>query len=238
MSKVAKRNKTQLGIEAMMYILSLGYLALTFYLFLSTASINILLLYAIFSYILYVPLVGIFSKPEKFKDFIKDNLSESKEHLKYIAIFMLFSTFLLMFTNILSPSSLLAIAQSFKDGIPDFDFMNFLKSFFSGWPWFGYLIFAFILLAAWPIFLYILLFIGFLWLVIFVFNFIINLLGLILFIALVLIFFVALSIITYGGYQNGLRYVEGEFNLALYMASTITMGMYVFILIFANLVMK
>lgn len=238
MRKRVKGKKTQLGIEAMMYMLTSAYLMLTFYLFLSGASINILLLYAIFSYILYVPLVGIFSKPEKFKDFVEDNPIESRDQLKYITIFMLFSAFLLLFTNILSPSSLLAIAQSFKDGIPDFDFTHFLSRFFSGWSLFGYILFAFILLVAWQVFLMILAVVAIFWIIMFIFNFIINLLGFALFIALVLIFFVSLSMITYGGYQNALQYVEGKVNLALYIVSTITMGLYVFILIFANLVIN
>jgi hypothetical protein len=230
-------NKSDLlNIKSLMYLLSISYLALTFWLFLSDSSLNILLLYAIFTYVLYTPLIGIFSKPQQFKKFVENDGYQQFDYLIHISIFMLLVAFLLIFTKLIHPASLLMIAQSFIDGIPNFKLDEFLTSIFKGWPWYGYIVFALTVVVAWYIYLMILVVILVIWLLSFLLSFFINLLGFVLFIALILLFLYQTWKIAYRGYKNSREYIHGDFKTALYIISTIVTGVYVSILLFANLV--
>lgn len=224
------------SVKPIMFILSSAYLVLTFTLFLSDASINMLLLYAIFTYILYVPLVGIFTRPDQFYIFSKDDAHNQHEYLLYVGIFMMFVGILLLFTNIIHPKSLLTIAQAFLDGIPHFKLGQFLADLFKGLPWYSYIIIALTAIYLWYIYLAILAALVLFWLLSFLLNFVVNIIVFVAFIALILGFFYQIWKTAYRGYKNSRQYVQGNFRLALYISSTVITGIYVFILMFANLI--
>jgi len=224
-------------IKGLLYMLSSIYLALTFWLFLSDASLNELLLYAIYTYILYTPLVGLFSRPDQLDQFAEhDYNGKQHEYLIRVSVFILIVGSILLFTQLIHANSLLSIAKAFLDGIPSFSMMEFISGYFESVSLIVALITIILALVFWPVTLAFLGIMLIVWLVSFVFNFLLHLLVFFIYVAAVLWFLYMICNLAYSGYKNSREYVKGDIRVAIYILSTITTGLYVSGVLFANLV--
>ena len=219
-------------------LLAACYLAFSFYLFLSHASINVLLFYAIFTYVLYVPFVGIFSQPEKLEEFLLNMGRKEYKYLLHITIFLIISGILLIFTKALHPNSLMLIAHEFIADTPRFFIKDLVTGFVETLPWYGFLFLAFIMIIAWQLFAVIFIILLLVWLAVFLFHFVVNLLIFLVFLGAVLFFFYKVWDLGTKGYKNNIQYIDGHIRKAIYMISTFTMAIYIFILLFANLIIR
>jgi len=213
--------------------MAVAYLALTIYLFLTSAGIDVMLLFAIFSYIFYTPLAVLFKNSGTID--IQDIDSPELNDYISLVIYTLIGFLLLYATGIFSAETFLKIMKYIVSNLPQIELPN-LGALFKSMN----LQFILITIAIVVIFRVLLLYIlaGFViyYIVVVVFN---MLLG---FVVIILYFLASLGLlgilfyIAYRGHQVTKDFVkENSLQEAIVYFSAIGSGVYLFLMFYINL---
>jgi len=214
--------------KLMLLTMSVAYLVLTLYLFLTNSGIEIILLFAIFSYIFYTPLTAIFKYD--IDDIENEQLGQ---YIKTIAI-ILFGVLVVYSTGIFSAEMLVSIMQLTVSSLPKFEVPDLMPYVEGRTPLYivGMIILAFILRQL--ILVVIAVFVG-LWLVSFVFHFLLGFAIIFGYLFITLMMLIGLFFIAYKGKKVTERYVKNNFQKAIIFFSTIISALYLIVVFYINL---
>jgi len=217
-----------MSTKNILVVMSMAYLSLTIYLFLSPAGINVILLFAIFSYIFYTPLTVIFT-------YDIDDV-ESEELGKYIKLiaYILIGFILLYASGIFSAETFLKIMKYTALHAPKFEFFDLMPSLKDLDLVHILLLIAFIIVFR-VLILYIIGIAILIYLLAFVFNIVFGLLIIVLYLLVSLGILGSLFFIAYKGRAITKRYVKSSFQEALIFFSTISSGIYLVLVFYINL---
>ena len=208
--------------------MSIAYLVLTVYLFLSPAGIDVVLLFAIFSYIFYTPLTAIFKYDI---DYV-----ESEELGGYIRLtaYILIGYIFLYATGIFSAETFLKIMKYVSFHAFNFKLSNIMPSLKDMDLVHILLLIAFIIVFRMLI-LYIIGIAILIYLLTFVFNIVFGLLVITIYLLISIGILSSLVFVAYKGRAITKRYVKDSSQEALIFFSTIGSGIYLVLVFYINL---
>lgn len=208
--------------------MSVAYLLLTLYLFLTNSGIEVLLLFAIFTYIFYTPLTAVFKY-----DIDDIEQGELSQYIKMTA-YTLAGVLVVYFTGFFSAETLLGILKFIVGNIPEFELPD-LMPLIKGLSFVHLLVLA---LVAFILRIYILALIAIalgIWVILFLLNILFGILLILVYLiisiaALGLLFFIA-----YKGQTLSKKYVKTDLQRAVIFFSTITSALYMVAVFYINL---
>ena len=208
--------------------MSVAYLLLTLYLFLTNSGIEVLLLFAIFTYIFYTPLTAVFKY-----DIDDIEQGELSQYIK-ITAYTLAGVLVVYSTGFFSAGRLLGILKFIVGNIPEFELPD-LTPLIKGLSFVHLLVLA---LVAFILRVYILALIAIalgVWLALFLLNLLFGIVLILVYLiisvaALVLLFFIA-----YKGQTLSKKYVKTDLQRAIIFFSTITSALYMVAVFYVNL---
>lgn len=214
--------------KLILLLMSIAYLLLTLFLFLSNSGIEVLLLFSIFTYIFYTPLTAVFKY-----DIDDIDQYEISNYIQKIAL-TLVAVLIIYLSGFFSAETLVKILKFIVDGIPEFkvpDIMSFLKTL-------GPLELLMFLGVAFILRIYILALIAFfiaLWLLLFILNILFGLVIILAYFLISVAFLVFLFFIAYKGQKLSSKYIDSDFQRAIIFFSTITSALYMVGVFYINL---
>jgi len=208
--------------------MSVAYLILTLYLFLTAAGIEVILLFAIFSYIFYTPLVAIFKYD--IDEIVDERISKYIELVAYT----LFAVLVVYSMNFFSAETFVKILRSIVSNVPSFKLPDF-STFFDGMSPLYILVSVIIALLLWVYILYIIAAILLFWILKFLFNLILGVVIIFLYILSSLAVLAGLIYIAYKGKQLVEPYIQNNFQRATIYFSTIISALYLIAVFYINM---
>jgi len=214
--------------KLILLVMSFAYLGLTLYVFLSNAGMDLLLLFAIFSYIFYTPLTAVFK-------YDIDDIQNPRltKYIQRIAM-VLFGVLLVYSTGIFSAEAFLAIIRMTLETLPKFEVPNFAP-FVEGQSALyilGLIALAFILRQY--ILVVIAIYVG-IWLISFLFHLLLGIAIIFVYLAITVVMLGGLFFIAYKGKKLNEAYVKNNWQRAMIFFSTITSALYLIAVFYINL---
>lgn len=209
-------------------IISLAYLALTLYLFLTQAGIGVMLLFAIFSYIFYTPLIAIFKYD--IDEIENNNITLYIQRVVYV----LFGVLILYVSGLFSAETFISIMKFTLSNLPKFEPPS-LMPFIKGLSLLNLLVFVFVVFILRVYILYLLGAALALWLLYFLFHLLLGFLIIFVYLLSSILLLGGLIYIAYRGRKITELYVKNNFQRAAIFFSTITSAIYLIIVFYINL---
>lgn len=208
--------------------ISLAYLVLTLYLFLTKAGIEVVLLFAIFSYIFYTPLVAIF------KYDIDEIENENITHYLHWVAWTLFGALVLYSIGLFGAETFLAILKYIVANLPKFEFPDMMP-FFKALDPIDFLVLAIVVIVLWVYILYLIAIVLILWLLLFLFKLLFGFIIIVAYLLSSLALLGGLIYIAYKGKKIAEPYVKSDFQRATILFSTIISALYLIVVFYINL---